>query len=165
MRQLLETALAADGNRAATVDDADAGARASGQDRIAGVADGIDVEQRRVPAEHLGLRRRVRRRRRHATAEGRLGAARGARDLGAVVDDVLHQPEGVLEDVAHQVRYREAEVGRPALDLFVERFGHAGMDDPLLPRPGVVGHRCERSYTLYTRAGSTIFSDSSASAG
>ena len=66
---------------------------------------------------------------------GRRGLVTGERqgEVGAVVDDVLDQAERVEQHVPHHGRHRHAEAPGAILQMTVERFRHARVQDPLLP--------------------------------
>src|SRR5512139_1798366 len=109
MRQLLHAGKTSDRAWAGAVEDAERRPAALGEDAVAALAERVDAEREALPTERA-RRRCVCITRGRGAVRRRLGlTARGARDLGAVLDHVLGQAEGVLEDVAHEVRDRDAE--------------------------------------------------------
>src|SRR5262249_35809030 len=121
MADLLQAGEAADRSRPASLDDGDRGARAAREDRVAGDADRVHTEHGLLPAEHASRLCRWRTVARVGPRRASL-AARRARDARGVGDHLLHEPEGVLQHVAHQVRDRNPESRRPFADLLLQAF-------------------------------------------
>ena len=109
--------------------EAEARLRAARQDRVARLADRVQVQDRHLPREHhvgVGLGRPG------GTPLGHVVSRDRERDPGTVAHDVLDQAEGAHEHVAHHAGDRDPVAPRTLAEFALEGLRHPRVKHLLL---------------------------------